>query len=117
MKSTWRSAILVVLLAGATARAQDVPGIERCTHETSMERRTGCLQSDIEYLQTLIAKNAAAGWQRANAAAGEIAALKAEVVGLRAAVAALQARFDKLEAAAKPHPAPAAPGDKPVVNH
>jgi uncharacterized protein YceH (UPF0502 family) len=117
MTGVCRSAILVLLLAGVVARAQDVPGIERCTHETSMERRTGCLQSDIEYLQTLIVKNAAAAQQRANAAAAEIAALKAEVVALRAAVAALQARLDKLEAAARPHPSPAAPADKPTVKH
>ena len=117
MKSRWRFAILVMLAGGTSARAQDMPGIERCTHETSMERRTGCLQSDIEYLQTLIAKNAAAAQQRANATAGEIAALKAEVVALQAAVAALQARLDKFEAAAKPHPSPAAPVDGPAVKH
>jgi hypothetical protein len=117
MKGIWRSAILVMLLAVASAQAQDVPGIERCTHETSIERRTGCLQSNIEYLQTLIAKNAAAAQLRANAAAGEIAALKAQVAALSAAVAALQARLDKFEAAAKPHPSPAAPVDGPAVKH
>jgi hypothetical protein len=117
MKRVWRFAVVVMLVAGATARAQDVPGIELCMHETSMERRTGCLQSDIQYLQTLIAKNAAAAQQRANAAAGEIATLKAQVAALSAAVAALQVRLDKLEAAAKAHPSPAAPADKPVVKH
>ena len=121
MKTVWSAAILVVLLAGATVRAQDVPGIELCTHETSMERRTGCLQSNIQYLQTLIARNAAAAQQRANAAAGEIATLKAEVAALRGMVAALQARLDKLEAAANSrpsaHPPPAAPAEKPPVKH
>jgi seryl-tRNA synthetase len=117
MKRVWRFAVVVMLVAGATARAQDVPGIELCTHETSMERRTGCLQSNIQYLQTLIAKNAVAAQQRANAAAGEIAALKAQVAALSAAVAALQLRLDKLEAAAKAHPSPTAPADKAVVKH
>jgi len=117
MKSVWRSATLIVLLAGATARAQDVPGIELCTHETSMERRTGCLQSNVQYLQTLLARNAAAAQQRANAAAGDIAALKAEVAALRGLVAALEARLDKLEVAAKAHPPPPAPAEKPMVKH
>ena len=121
MKTVCRSAILIILLAGATARAQDVPGIELCTHETSMERRTGCLQSNVQYLQTLIAKNAAAAQQRANAATGEIAALKTEVAALRGMVAALQVRLDKLEAAAKEHPSahplPATPAEKPPVKH
>jgi hypothetical protein len=109
--------VAVILVAGATARAQDVPGIELCTHETRMDRRTGCLQSNIEYLQGLIAKNAAAAQQKATAAAGEIAALKADVTVLRATLAALQARLDKLEAATRPHPLPAAPGEKPAVKH
>jgi endonuclease/exonuclease/phosphatase (EEP) superfamily protein YafD len=115
MRGELRVVVAVILVAGATVRAQDVPGIELCMHETRMDRRTGCLQSNIEYLQALIAKNAAAAQQKANAAAGEIAALKADVTLLHATVAALQARLDKLEAAAKPRPA--GPGDKPAVKH
>jgi hypothetical protein len=117
MRGVLRVAVVFVLVAGATARAQDVPGIELCTHETRMDRRTGCLQSNIEYLQTLIAKNAAMAQQKANAATGEIAALKAEVAALHATLATLQARLDKLEAAAKSRPLPAAPVEKPPVKH
>src|SRR5260370_5079216 len=91
----------VLLLAGGVARAQDVPGIELCTQETRMDRRTGCLQSNIDYLQKLIAKTAADTQQKLNAATSEIAALKAAVATLQAAVAALQASVDKLQAAAK----------------
>jgi hypothetical protein len=108
------SAILVLFVGGA-AWAQDVPGIELCTHEARMERRTGCLQSNIEYLHGLIAKNAAAAQQRANAAAAEIATLKAEVAALRTTLAALQAHLGRLEAAAKARAAPTAPPEKPAV--
>ena len=38
------------------ARAQDVPGIEICTVEKTMERRTSCLQSNVDFLQKTIAK-------------------------------------------------------------
>ncbi len=38
-------------LIAITAHAQDVPGIEICTVEKTMERRTGCLQSNVEFLQ------------------------------------------------------------------
>ncbi len=117
MKSVIRLAVILVPLLAGAARAQDVPGIELCTREAQMERRTGCLQSNIQYLQTLIAKNTAAAQQRANAAAGEIAALKAEVAALRTMLAALQARLDRLEAAAKRHPSPAVPAEKPSVKH
>lgn len=108
MIRTLRFVALLMALAGV-ARAQDVQGIELCTHETRMDRRTGCLQSNIEYLQGVIAKNAAEAKQRLTAAASELGALKGEVAGLkgdiatlRAALATLQARVEKLEAAAKP---------------
>jgi TolA-binding protein len=115
-----RTVSLVALLLAlcGTARAQDVQGIELCTRETSMDRRTGCLQSNVQYLQSVIAKNAAEARQKLGAAAGEIGALKGEVAELRgeaatlkAALAALQARVEKLETAAKP---PAKPGEKPA---
>jgi hypothetical protein len=96
--------LAVLLLAGSVARAQDVPGIELCTQETRMDRRTGCLQSNIDYLQKLIAKTAADAQQKLNAAASEIGALKA-------AVATLQASVDKLQAAAKKPDAPASKPD------
>ena len=31
--------------------AQDVPGIEICTVEKAMDRRTSCLQSNVDFLQ------------------------------------------------------------------
>jgi seryl-tRNA synthetase len=117
--------VALVLALGGAARAQDVQGVELCTREASMDRRTGCLQSNVQYLQSVIAKNAAEARQKLGAAAGEIGALKAEAAGLKGEVAALkaaltavQARLDKLEAAAKPAaksgtPSPAPP-DKPA---
>jgi hypothetical protein len=96
--------LAVLLLAGGVARAQDVVGIELCTQETRMDRRTGCLQSNVDYLQKLIAKTAADAQQKLNAAASEIGALKA-------AVATLQASVDKLQAAAKKPDAPASKPD------
>ena len=44
------------LLTPLTARAQDVPGIEICTVEKTMERRTSCLQSNVDFLQKTITK-------------------------------------------------------------
>jgi hypothetical protein len=104
-----------VLCVCGVARAQDVQGIELCTHETRMDRRTGCLQSNIDYLQGLIAKRATETQQKLTAAAGEIGGLKGEVAGLKAALAALQARIETLETAAKPRPKPAEkPTEKPA---
>jgi TolA-binding protein len=112
---------LVLALSGA-ARAQDVQGIELCTRETSMDRRTSCLQSNVQYLHSVIAKNAAEARQKLGAAAGEIGALKGEVAGLKgevatlkAALTAVQARLEKLETAAKPAAKSANPPDKPAA--
>lgn len=103
---------------GGAVRAQDVPGIELCTRETSADRRTGCLQSNIQYLHGLIAKTAADAQQKLGTAAneigalkGEVAALKNEIAALKAALAVAHASIDKLQAAA----AKRAPADKPAA--
>jgi hypothetical protein len=106
--------VALLLALGGAARAQDVQGIELCTREASMERRTGCLQSNVQYLHGMIAKNAAEARQKLGAAAGEIGALRGEVATLKAELAAAQARLDKLEAAAKPPAKPANAPDKPA---
>jgi len=82
----------------APARAQDVPGIELCTRESNMDRRTGCLQSNVEYLQKLVAKNAAAAQQKLDAANAEIAALKSALANLRSSVDKLQSAASKSDA-------------------
>ena len=118
-----RTLMLVAILLGmsAVARAQDVQGIELCTRESNMDRRTSCLQSNIGYLQGVIAKNAAEARQKLTAAAGEVGALKAEVAALkgdvaalRAALATVQAHLDKLEAAAKPAAKSETKSEKPA---
>ena len=91
-----RIGLIVLLLApGTIAQAQDIVGIELCTRESNMERRTGCLQSNIEYLQRTIAKNAAAAQQKQAASDAEIAALKAAIANLQATIAKLQSPANK----------------------
>jgi hypothetical protein len=63
-------------LATNTAGAQDVPGVEVCTVEKSMVRRTTCLQSNVDFLQKLISKNASDGQQKLDAASRAIDELK-----------------------------------------
>ena len=53
------SVMMAVMLMGVVrAQAQDVPGIEICTVEKTMERRTSCLQSNVNFLQTTLGKQA-----------------------------------------------------------
>jgi hypothetical protein len=79
------------LLIWAAARAQDVPGIEICTVEKTMERRTSCLQSNVDFLQKTIAKLSADHQQKLDAANRQIEGLKNTVVALQKIVDDLQA--------------------------
>lgn len=84
--------ILRVLISPACA--QDVPGIETCTVEKTMERRTSCLQSNVDFLQKTIARLAADHAQKLDAA-------NRQIEGLKATVASLQKVVDDLQAAQK----------------
>ena len=65
------------------AYAQDVPGIEICTVEKTMERRTSCLQSNVDFLQKTMTKLAADHQQKLDAANRQIDVLKAAVISLQ----------------------------------
>ena len=73
------------------AQAQDIAGIEDCTKTTGLDKRTGCLQSNINVLQQLLTKNSLDARQRLNAANTEIIALKSAVTSLQTNVVQLQA--------------------------
>ncbi len=94
-----RLALVVVLSSVCRlAVAQDVPGIEICTVERDLNRRTSCLQSNVEFLQRQMTKQAADAQQKLSAAATEISSLKGTVEMLRA-------RLDQLQPAPKSPPA------------
>ena len=93
------------------ARAQDVPGIEICTVEKTMERRTSCLQSNVDFLQKTLTKLAADHQQKLDAATRQIEGLKATVASLQKIVDDLQAAQKKaLEDQKKKTDAPPAVG-------
>ncbi len=79
-----------VLMMTASASAQDIRGIEVCTAEKTMERRTSCLQSNVEFLQQALAKQARDTQAKLNAAAQDSGAQKAEIATLKAELAKLQ---------------------------
>lgn len=97
----------ILLVVGSSAAvAQDVPGIEICTVEKTMERRTSCLQSNVNFLQQTMGKLRLDQQQRLDAANRQIEALKATVTSLQKSVEELQAA-QKAAASAKSTPAPA----------
>jgi hypothetical protein len=67
------SLIVVGVEAGC---AQDIAGIEDCTKTSGLDKRTGCLQSNVNFLQRLVTKNALDARNKLDDAASEIVALK-----------------------------------------
>src|ERR1700751_3632746 len=84
-------AFAMLLPTSGQVRAQDIPGIEICTVEKTMERRTSCLQSNVDFLQKTMTKLSADHQQKLDAANRQIESLKATVIGLQKVVADLQA--------------------------
>jgi len=84
-------AVALGLLGAGAVHAQDVPGIEICTVEKTMERRTSCLQSNVEFLQKTMAKLTLDHQQKVDAAKAQIEALKVNLIALQKTVSDLQA--------------------------
>ena len=109
-------AVAVCMLTSTTTPAQDVPGIEICTVEKTMERRTSCLQSNVDFLQKTISKLTADHQQKLDAAKAQIEGLKGTVVSLQKIVDDLQAAQKKAaedqKKKAEPPPAKDAPAAK-----
>src|SRR3954465_3896175 len=89
------SCLALCVLLSSSAGAQDVPGIEICTVEKTMERRTSCLQSNVDFLQKTIAKLSADHQQKLDATNRQIEGLKSSVAGLQKIVEELQAAQKK----------------------
>jgi TolA-binding protein len=85
------AALMSSMLTSTELHAQDIPGIEICTVEKTMERRTSCLQSNVEFLQKTITKVAGDYQQRLDAANRQIEILKAAAASLQKTVNDLQA--------------------------
>ena len=84
--------IALLLMLAAPAAAQDIRGLENCTAEKQMERRTGCLQANVELLQQLLIKQTRAADDKFRADRAEIDALKARLAKLEADLAQLKAK-------------------------
>ena len=85
----------LALAIPAELSAQDVPGIEICTVEKAMDRRTSCLQSNVDFLQKTITRLTADHQQKLDAANRQIENLKSTVVSLQKVVDDLQAAQKK----------------------
>src|SRR5256886_14744630 len=102
-------------LISGSAHAQDVPGIEICTVEKTMERRTSCLQSNVDFLQKTITKLSADHQQKLDAANRQIENLKSTTASLQKIVDELQAAQKKAAEDQKKAAAPPAKDSAPAA--
>jgi uncharacterized protein HemX len=100
-------------LISGSVDAQDVPGIEICTVEKTMERRTSCLQSNVDFLMKTITKLGVDHQQKLDAANRQIEGLKSTVINLQKTVEELQSaqKKDKEQKATPPAKDGASPKD------
>jgi septal ring factor EnvC (AmiA/AmiB activator) len=108
-------AVAACMLVSAAVRAQDVPGIEICTVEKTMERRTSCLQSNVDFLQKTLTKLSADHQQKLDAANRQIEALKSTIAALQKTVADLQSAQTKAAEDAKKKAAAPPAKDAPAA--
>ena len=104
-KHASRICVTAALIVGALlspAAAQDIRGVEKCTAEAQMERRTGCLQANVEFLQQALAKLARETQEKIASAGRDLAAARAEIAALKATVAKLDSELAQLKAKAEP---------------
>ena len=80
------SLALLVWWSIPSVYGQDIPGIEICTAEKTMERRTSCLQSNVDFLHKSMTRLSADHQQKLDAANRQIDALKASVIAMQKVV-------------------------------
>jgi uncharacterized protein involved in exopolysaccharide biosynthesis len=104
----WRSPAAALLLITAAAlaanwlppaAAQDIRGLELCTAEKQMDRRTGCLQANVDFLQQELTKLARQTEDRLDAADHSLAAARAEIAALKSTVEKLNGELSRIKAA------------------
>jgi len=90
--------VLTLAVISSPATAQDVPGLETCTAEKQMERRTGCLQSNDDFLAQSLSKLSRETQSRLTASGRDLAAARAEIAALKSAVEKLNSELAQLRA-------------------
>ncbi len=97
-----RIAALLLVTSLSPAAAQDIRGMEVCTAEKQMERRTACLQADVDFLQQALNKLAHDTQEKSAAADRDLAAARTEIAALKSAMDKLNGELKQMKAKAEP---------------
>jgi len=97
-----RAAGLLLVTSLSPAAAQDIRGMEVCTAEKQMERRTACLQANVEFLQQALIKLSRETQEKMAAADRDLAAARAEITALKSTVEKLNTELKQMKVKAEP---------------
>ena len=98
-----RPVAVALLTLPSLAAAQDIRGMEVCTAEKQMERRTSCLQADVEYLQQALIKLDREMHEKSAAADRELTEDRAEIATLKSKIEQLNSELVQMKAKAEPN--------------
>jgi hypothetical protein len=104
LNESWRgtaelllAGLLLTVAIPVPAIAQDIPGIEVCTAEKQMDRRTGCLQSNVDFLHRALNKLTRETQDKIAAADRDLAVARAEIAALKSAVEKLNSELAQIK--------------------
>jgi hypothetical protein len=97
-----RYAVALLIALVSPAAAQDVRGLEVCTAEKQMERRTGCLQANIDFLQQALIKLTRETQDKIATIGRDLAGAQAEIAALKSTIAKLNGELAQLKVKAEP---------------
>lgn len=98
-----RTAGLVLVTSLSPAAAQDIRGMEICTAEKQMERRTACLQANVEFLQRAQIKLTRETQQKIAAADRDLTAARAEIAAIKSTMEKLNSELAQMKVNAVPN--------------
>ena len=84
------------------AAPQDIRGLEVCTAEKQMDRRTACLQANVEFLQQALNKLDRETDAKSPPPRADLAAARAEIAALKWAIDKLGSELAHVKAKAEP---------------
>ena len=93
---------LVLVTSLSPAAAQDIRGMEVCTAEKQMERRTACLQANVEFLQQAPIKLARETQEKIVGVDHDLSAARAEIAALKSAMEKLNSELKQIKVKAEP---------------
>ncbi len=93
---------VLLLISLWPATGQDIRGMEICTAEKQMDRRTACLQANVEFLQKTLIKLDRETRESIASANRDLSDARAEIATLKSAIEKLNRELTQIKAKVEP---------------